>query len=102
MGDGLGMGAFWAVCVVGRLRACFGQPSDPTNRCSHWLIRSLHEKWRSAHLSGASGLNFEVFPGSAQFKLRTPEAISHVPNAPGAPSAKWHLCVGTFVFFRSQ
>eukprot|EP00969_Alexandrium_andersonii_P342398 15135095-Alexandrium_andersonii.AAC.1 len=29
----------------------------------------LREKWRRAHPSGDAGTNFEVFPGSAQFKL---------------------------------
>eukprot|EP00969_Alexandrium_andersonii_P324987 14359841-Alexandrium_andersonii.AAC.1 len=44
MGDGLGMGVFGAVRVVRRQRACFGQASDPTNRCVHWHIRNLHGK----------------------------------------------------------
>eukprot|EP00969_Alexandrium_andersonii_P241627 10669401-Alexandrium_andersonii.AAC.1 len=32
------------------------------------------------HPSGASGTNFEVVPGPAQFKLRTPEASLHVTH----------------------
>eukprot|EP00969_Alexandrium_andersonii_P343602 15187845-Alexandrium_andersonii.AAC.1 len=68
MGGGLGMGVFWAVRVAGECRACFGQASDPTNRCVHGQIRNLSEKCRT-HPSGASGTNFEVFPRSAQFKL---------------------------------
>eukprot|EP00969_Alexandrium_andersonii_P214895 9489834-Alexandrium_andersonii.AAC.1 len=63
------MSVFWAVCAVGKCRARFGQAFDPTNRCFHWQIRNLHGKWRRAHPSGASWTNFEVFPGSAQFKL---------------------------------
>eukprot|EP00969_Alexandrium_andersonii_P169408 7488846-Alexandrium_andersonii.AAC.1 len=31
------------------------------------------------HPLGALGANFEVFPGTAQFKVRTPGAILHFP-----------------------
>eukprot|EP00969_Alexandrium_andersonii_P263008 11626319-Alexandrium_andersonii.AAC.1 len=30
------------------------------------------------HPSGDSGINVEAVPGPAQFKLRTPQALSHV------------------------
>eukprot|EP00969_Alexandrium_andersonii_P365731 15466894-Alexandrium_andersonii.AAC.1 len=38
-------------------------------------IRNLHEQFRRAHPSGASGTNFEAVPGPTQCKLRAPEAI---------------------------
>eukprot|EP00969_Alexandrium_andersonii_P295628 13067938-Alexandrium_andersonii.AAC.1 len=33
---------------------------------------------RAECASGTSGSNFEAFPGPVQFKLRTPQALSHV------------------------
>eukprot|EP00969_Alexandrium_andersonii_P128321 5670301-Alexandrium_andersonii.AAC.1 len=40
----------------------------------------MRKKRCRTHPSGASGINFEVVPGSAQFQFRTPEAMLHVTH----------------------
>eukprot|EP00969_Alexandrium_andersonii_P025205 1101746-Alexandrium_andersonii.AAC.1 len=41
------------------------------------------------HLSGASGISYEVVSGAAQFKLRTPEASFVCSMSAGVPVVAW-------------
>eukprot|EP00969_Alexandrium_andersonii_P038332 1679139-Alexandrium_andersonii.AAC.1 len=54
-------------------------PRGPQNSTSRRQIRNLREKQRRTDPSGASGTDFEAVPGSAQFQVRTREAILHFP-----------------------
>eukprot|EP00969_Alexandrium_andersonii_P231786 10235771-Alexandrium_andersonii.AAC.1 len=40
----------------------------------------MREKWRRTQPSGGSGTDVVVFPGPAQFQVRTLEAILRVPH----------------------
>eukprot|EP00969_Alexandrium_andersonii_P330186 14592021-Alexandrium_andersonii.AAC.1 len=52
-------------------RSASGAPAGPYRQ----QIRHLREQRHRMQPSGASGTNFQVFPGPAPFQVRTPEAI---------------------------